>query len=259
MRGTLVTALACILVFSGCETDIEVVNPADPTPVVFCILNQDSTAQYLRLSRSYLTQNASIPPDEPDSILFARATKVAVEEIIGGKVTRSAFFTPVDVTKDSGFFPRQEHWVYRAYFTVKPETDYRLIIYVDEYDKIIYSSCFTVGDFDIVNPLYPEVRYIHMLPDHNLLFYWTKSLNAAIYQLGFVMHYLEMKDDLSTEKEILIPLKSIFYLVTAENLFSFPINSANFYGYLAEVLPVDPLVLRKCLTISAEVKSSDII
>ncbi|MFA5815952.1 MAG: hypothetical protein WC865_10070 [Bacteroidales bacterium] len=58
------------------------------------------------------------------------------------------------------------------------------------------------------NPLYPEVRYIHMLPDHNLSFYWTKSLNAAIYQLGFVMHYLEMKEDQTLEKEILIPRNS---------------------------------------------------
>jgi len=251
MRYYLITAFACILVFPGCETDIDVVIPADPTPVVYCILDQDSPVQYLRLSRSYLTEEASIPLDNPDSILLARATKVAVEEVIGGKITNRTFFTPVDVTKDSGYFPRQEHWVYRADFIVKPETDYRLIIYIDEYDKIIYSSCYTVGNFEIINPQYPEVRYIHMLPDHNLSFYWTKSLNAAIYQLGFLMHYLEMKEDQTLEKEILIPLKSVFYLQTSDNLFSYPINSTNFYGYLAEVLPADPMVLRKCLTIDA--------
>lgn len=255
MRYSLITAFACILVFAGCETEINVVNPANPTPVVYCILNQDTTVQYLRLSRSYLTKDASIPTDEPDSILFARVTRVAIEEVIDGQVTKREFFTPVDVVKDSGYFPRQEHWVYRADFTVKPETDYRLIIYIDEYDQIIYSSTYTVGNFEIVNPRYPEVRYIHMLPDHNLSFYWTKSLNAAIYQLGFLMHYLEMKEDQTLEKEILIPLKSIFYLVTTDNLFSFPINSTNFYGYLAKVLPADPMVLRKCLTIDAVVIS----
>ncbi|TSA35804.1 MAG: DUF4249 family protein [Porphyromonadaceae bacterium] len=255
MRYSLITAFACILVFSGCETEIDVVIPADPTPVVYCILDQDSPVQYLRLSRSYLTDNASIPPDEPDSILFARATKVAVEEVIDGKVTKRAFFTPVDIAKDSGYFPRQEHWVYRADFIVKPETDYRLIIYIDEYDQIAYSSCYTVGNFEIINPLYSEVRYIHMLPDHNLSFYWTKSLNAAIYQLGFVMHYLEMKEDQTLEKEILIPLKSIFYLQATDNLFSYPINSTNFYNYLAETLPIDPTVLRKCMTIDAVIIS----
>jgi hypothetical protein len=94
-----------------------------------------------------------------------------------------------------------------------------------------------------------------MLPDHNLSFYWTKSLNAAIYQLGFMMHYLEMQEDQTLEKEILIPLKSIFYLETTTNLFTYPINSTNFYNYLAEVLPADPTVLRKCLTIDAVIIS----
>jgi len=251
MRNIVIAVFAFSFLFTGCETDIDVVAPSDPTPVVFCILDQDSPVQYLRLSRSYLTEDASIPLTDQDSILFARATRVTVEEIVNGRVTRSASFSPVEVVKDSGYFPRREHWVYRADFSVRPETDYRLIIYIDEFDKIVYSTCYTVGDFDIVNPLYPEVRYIHLLPDHNLSFYWTKSINAAIYQLGFVMHYLEMKGDQSLDKEVLIPLKSIFYLQTADNLFSYPINSAGFYLYLAKVLPADPMVLRKCLDIDA--------
>jgi hypothetical protein len=261
MRKTLPPLLAlviffsAILAFSSCETDITVLAPAGTTPVVICILNQDSTTQYVRLSRSYAVTDATIPPDSPDSILFSKATKVGVEEVINGVVTNRSFFTPVELIKDSGFFPRQEHWVYKAEFKVKPETDYRLIIYPEETDEIVYSTCYTVGDFEIVNPLYPEVRYIHMLPDHNLSFYWTRSLNAAIYQLGFVMHYLEIGPDKTIEKEILIPLKSIFYLETRENLFSYPINSANFYNYLSEALPSDPALLRQCLSVDAVIIS----
>lgn len=255
MRYPIGIALSCVLFFQACETEIDIVSPADPTPVIYCILDQDSPVQYLRLSRSYLTDDASIPIAETDSILFERATKVAVEEIINGQVTNRAFFAPVNVVKDSGYFPRQEHWVYRADFKVKPETDYRLILYIDEYDKIIYSTCYTVGNFQISNPLYPQIRYIHMLPDHNLTFYWTKSRNAAIYQIGFQMHYLEMSEETTLEKEILIPLKSVFYLRTTDNLFSYPVNSTNFYKYLADTLQADPGVLRKCLSIDAVIIS----
>jgi hypothetical protein len=255
MRFSAVILIASLMLFMGCETGIDVTVPAGPTPVVYCILNLDSTAQYLRLSRSYITQDATVPPDKPDSILFARATRVAVEEVINGGVTRRAFFVPVDVVKDSGFFPRQEHWVYRADFSVKPETDYRLIVYENDSDNITYSACYTVGDFEIVNPVYPLVRPIHLLPDHNLSFYWTKSTNAAIYQLGFLMHYLEMQADRTIEKEILIPLRSIFYLRTTENLISYPLNSANFYGYLGNNLSADPTLLRKCLSVDAMIIS----
>ena len=254
MRNSLFAALILTIIFTGCETEINVIAPADPTPVVYCILNQDSTMQYLRLSKSYIVDDATIPPGSSDSLLFARATKVAVEEVINGKVTRRAYFTPMEIRKDSGFFPR-ENWVYRAEFTVKPETDYRLVIYLDNTDKIIYSTCYTVGDFQIVNPVYPEVRYIHMLPDHNLTFYWTKSLNAAIYQLGFVMHYMEISESEAVEKEILIPLRSIFYLQPNDNLFSYPINSVNFYSYLAQKMTVNPGLLRQCLKIDAVIIS----
>ncbi len=251
----LFTTFIWLGIFCSCETELDVIAPADPTPVVYCVLNQDSTFQYLRLSKSYIVEDGTVPPGNSDSILFPGSTRIAVEEIIGGEVTKRAFFSPVNVVKDSGFFPRTEHWVYRAEFKVRPETDYRLIIYLDKLDKIVYSSCYSVGDFEIVNPLYPEVRYIHMLPDHNLSFYWTKSLNAAIYQLGFMMHYLEISPETTVEKEILIPLKSIFYLETRDNLFSYPINSTNFYSYLAETLPADPTILRKCLDIDAVVLS----
>lgn len=255
MKYRLLAGFMVLLMITGCETEIDVVAPAKPSAVVYCVLDQDSPVQYLRLSRSYLSDDAQIPPNEPDSLLFSHATRVAIEEVISGEVTNRVFFTPVSVDKDSGFFPRQQHWAYRADFRVKPETDYRLIVYIEESDQIIYSTCYSVGDFEIMNPLFPEVRYIHMLPDHNLSFYWTKSLNAAIYQLGFVMHYLEIKEDQSQEKELLVPLKSIFYLQTTENMFSFPVNSTNFYSYLAEALTSDPSVLRKCLTVDAVIIS----
>jgi len=251
MRTFLLIFLITSMLVSSCETDLNIVNPAPPTPVVFCILDQDSPVQYLRLSRSYISGNGTIPPDETDSLLFARDTKVVIEEMVNGKVTNQAFFLPVDMGKDSGFFPSEVNWNYRAEFTVKPGTDYRLIVYIDDFDKIVYSTCYTVGKFDILNPLYPEVRYIHMLPDHNLSFYWTKSSNAAIYQIAFQMHYLEMGEDETIEKKILIPLKSIFYLETTENKFSYPVNSTSFYNYLARELPVDPMVLRKFLSIDA--------
>jgi hypothetical protein len=254
MKSALLPIIAGLFILFGCETDINVIEPSKPVPVVYCILNQDSDVQYLSLTRSYITEDATIPPQEQDSILFARATKIAVEEIIGGEVSRRLFFSPYEVKKDSGFFPSTERWAYRAEFKVKPETDYRLIIYIDAFEKIAYSTCFTVGDFNITNPVYPEVRYIHMLPDHNLSFYWTKSRNAAIYQLGFVMHYLEMGDE-TLEKEILIPLKSIFYLSTTNNLFTYPVNSTNFYTYLAQSLTVDPGLLRKCESIDAVIIS----
>ncbi|MDD4644780.1 MAG: hypothetical protein PHY99_02205 [Bacteroidales bacterium] len=251
MTKILFAALTLLLICSGCETDIDVIHEADPTPIVYCILNQDSTTQYLRLSRSYLTDQGNIPIGEPDSVLFSRATKVAIEEMIGGEVTNRMFFTPFDVVKDSGFFPVREHWVYRAKFKVKPDTDYRLVIYMDEYDKIVYSTCYSVGNFDILNPLYPEVRAIHMLPDHNLNFLWTKSNNAAVYQIGFLMHYLEIGEDQAVEKKILIPLSYIFYLESTDNRFSYSINSVKFYQYLAKSLVADPLVLRKFLSLDA--------
>lgn len=235
----------------GCESDIDVYREGNPLPVAYCILNQDSNTQNLRISRSYSSYRASDPPGSPDSLLFERALEAVIEEVDGDKVVKRVFFKPVEIQKDEGFFPYTEHWIYTAEINILPDTDYKLIIYLDEIDKIVYATCTTVTPFDILNPAYPEVRQLSFQTNHNPQFYWTKSKNGALYQLGFTLNYLEITDDRIETKELDIFLNTIFKLESSGHFFSQSINSAQFYINLAGQLKPDPAVIRQCISADA--------
>ena len=128
---------ACV----GCDSDIDIFQEEEPTPVIYCLLDQDQPIQSLRLSRSYNSYSAHIPPDSPDSILFERALDIALEQVNGDVVEKRAFFHPVDIRKDSGFFPVTEHWIYQTDMEILPEKEYKLIVHLEDKDKIIFSKC----------------------------------------------------------------------------------------------------------------------
>lgn len=234
-----------MLILGSCEADIDVFEEGDPTPVVYCILNQDKPVQSLRLTRSYNSYRASVPPDSPDSIRFMEAIEVALEQVDGNIVEKKAFFELVSIQKDTGFFPTTEHWIYQTDMNILPDKTYKLIIYLKETDRIIYSTCKTVTPFSIVNPAYPEVRDIHLQSDHNPQFYWTSSRNAGIYQMGFIMHYDEYTADGSESKSVQVNMNTRFVPDPSVHFLSQSINSTQFFLMMSEILDRNPDVIRR--------------
>ena len=129
------------IVFYGCEADFEVFRDGEPTPIVYCILDLENPTQKLRLSRSYKSYQPSEAPVSSDSLLFDSALDIVIEQIKDGLVEKQAFFAPVDVVKEDGFFPVTEHWIYETDMEILSNTSYQIIVYLNEYEKIVYSAC----------------------------------------------------------------------------------------------------------------------
>lgn len=246
--------LSLVFLFS-CETEIDVFREKDTTPVVWCLLDQDQEIQTLRLSRSYVSFQASIPPDSPDSVLLSQAIEIALEQVNGDIVEKRAFFEAVEIEKDSGFFPSSIHWIYQTDMMILPDTEYKLIIYHENEDKIVYSTCTTVTPFDIANPKYPELREIQFHTSHNPQFYWTRSENAGIFQMGYIFHYDEFSGDFFDSKELELSFNTTFVTDNSANFYNQSINSNQFYIKLKEALPADPGILRRFKSMDAFIVS----
>ncbi|MFA5816316.1 MAG: hypothetical protein WC865_11915 [Bacteroidales bacterium] len=229
----------------SCETEIDVVDESGSVPVVYCILNQDDTIHSLRLSRSYLTKNAQNPPVSIDSLVVKGKVNITIETVENSQVLSENRLLPYPISKDSGFFPSDLQWIYQANFKMKVNTLYRLIIEIKDWDYVAYSSIQSLGDFDLVDPGYPEARKIHLLDDHNPLIHWTRSQNAAVYQVGFRVHFKEIRGDQSQDKSIIILLTTAFYRNDPGAFYTYSINSNFFYKRLAESIPVDNTLLRQ--------------
>jgi len=252
MRFTSILLICCLI---ACEADIDVFREQDTTPVVWCLLDQDQDVQTLRLSRSYVSYQASIPPGSPDSVLLDLATDIVLEQVNGNIVEKRAYFEPVEIVKDSGFFPYNIHWIYETDMRILPDTEYKLIVYHEADDRIVYSTCTTVTPFTIENPKYPAMREIQFQSTHNPQFYWTRSKNAGVFQMGFILHYEEFSGESLEYKELEMSFNTTFVPDNSANFYNQSINSNQFYIKLLEELPVNPGVLRRFNHIDAFIVS----
>ncbi len=243
MKGVFCAFLLAFLV--SCETEIDVVDDSGSVPVIYCILNQNDTIQSLRLSRSYLSFNADNPPLSSDSLLVNGKVSITIESVENSLVISENKLLPCPVSKDSGFFPGDLHHIYQADFKVEANTLYRLIVEIKDRDYVSYSSFQSLGDFELLDPGYPEARKIHLVDDHNPLIHWTPSLNAAVYQVGFRVNFKEIRGALAVDKSVIILLTTAFYRNDPGAFYTYTVNSNQFYKRLAESIEPDHTLLRQ--------------
>jgi len=255
MKTKGILLLFVVFFFVGCESDIEIFHQDEPTPVVYCILNPEEDNQYLRLSRTYISYDATKPPDDADSILYPFSTQAKIEEVENGIVVNQSTFHPQEVVKDSGFFPSQIHWIYTSSMKIYPDKEYRLIIYSDKYDRIVFSTCKTLSSFKIIDPYYPEVRDIHFQNDHNPMFAWTNSKNAGIYQIGIVIHYDETIGMVTERKSLPIYLNWIYQNSDFDQTLYSSISSTQFYLRIKEGIEINQYAQRTLKSIDVFVNA----
>lgn len=249
MRRFLIPILTLLTV--GCQTEIEVVDGKGAVPIVYCVLNQDDTIQNLRLARSYLSFDASRPPASADSLQFGGKVSITIEEVDHSLVSAVIPMLPFLVSKDSGFFPGSGNRVYRGAFPIRDNTLYRLIVEIKEMDYLAYSSFVSLGDFEVVDPAYPEVRKIHLVDDHNPVIHWTQCQNAAVYQVGYRVHYNEFMEGETLGKTVIILFTTVFYRNNPGAFYSYTVNSNQFYKRMAESIKADSTLLRQLTSIDA--------
>ena len=247
--------LVLLLVFLSCETEINVFDPVASRPVAYCILNQDSDIQYLRLTKTYRSFDGKGIPASGDSLVYTTPVEAILERLENEEVIASYPFLRMESDKDSGLFPTDPFWVYAATHRLVPDADYRLVIYVEELETIVYSSCKSLSSFQILDPNYPDVRSIHMVDDHNPVFRWTEAKNAAMYQLGFLVHYIETLDGTIRNHEFLVPIRTTYQDDQSGGYSMLPVNSNQFYKILSENIPVNPAVQRKLESVDVMIQA----
>ncbi len=242
-----------VLLFFACETDVDLIHEAEPVPVVYCLLDPGKEIQSIRLSKSYISQLGTQPHDSLEMVTYQSQVHLAIEKIDDGQASTHTEFYPVTIEKDPGLFPGNYHAIYQAELEVAYESFYRLIIYLPDEELLIYGFTQVMGDFFIVDPNYPQVRPLHLMPDHNPVFHWTPADQATIYQLGFQLNYYESDSSSSTLKSLLIPLKTLVKRDNPGRFFTYDINSTQFYIAVGQLLEKNEAMIRSFHSLDAMV------
>ncbi|HNT70165.1 MAG: hypothetical protein BWX61_01354 [Bacteroidetes bacterium ADurb.Bin035] len=199
------TFIVAIVLFSSCSTDVDLTQEWQDIPIVYSILDLNSSTQYIRINRAFLgDDDASQLAHIPDSINYNYLLDVRVKEYDhDGNFVKEYICDTVHLWYNSDAFYSGYMPIYR--FTIpnpfsidyydttwlNPNYKYELVIYNPKYDKLITSSCDVIGNISITKP-YSGQPYLDFHTNSKSSIEWTSAKNGRLYELLFRFYYKEV-------------------------------------------------------------------
>ncbi len=198
------------LILSSCKSDFNLTAKWKEQMVIYCLLNQTDSVQYIRVNKTFLGQgNAYSMAAVHDSMNYSFLLNVRLEKWLNGALVQTfAVDTTTSIRQDSGTFANQPQILYRAHTSplgVNALTDdgaeYRLTVtnpktgyQASGRTKLIPSTGATLPDgsmgLQITSP-FPNPTYNFYLTNFPYKFKSTSGNNTRLYNTVFRFHYTE--------------------------------------------------------------------
>jgi len=214
----IILILALSFVFSSCETDFDTIAEWKDITVVYGLLDQKNSVQYIKINKAFLGDgNALVYAQEPDSSNYGFPLTVLVEERdeSTNNLIRTLNFGPTTIyNKEPGVFYYPEQVIYKktlndydtiikiiqsgviiGYDTIWLNENhlYKLLIQYPDLSKEISSETVLVHKFSINKPRRKGNMDFDPEPQNPQEFNWDKAENAGEYELKVKFHYKEIQ------------------------------------------------------------------
>lgn len=175
-------ALVLSGLFSGCKNDLEILAPYKESVAVYGLLNQDDTAQYIRVQRVFLGEgNALVMAQHADSAYYKPGElKVSLQRIKNGvpvsvdnpaSSAMEIVLTEAYVNLEPGLFNTNQ-LLYKTNHALYDDSQYRLLIHNNKTNADFSSTAVgLVGDFSSKltygqqqSVLTPSYAFINIFP-----------------------------------------------------------------------------------------------
>jgi len=219
----------------------------DPVPVVYCLLDPDSTVQYVRISQTYM-----IPLNEPGFRPSSEDLKIKERMLVYLAAERSDtrqdifYGEPVEnYPRDSGWFPADGGQVYRIRCSILPNCYYSLYIHLLESGRIIHARTRSFGTgFNIIDPEKVEGRTVNLYQNQDFIVRIKPVTWGSIYQTTLKFNYLELKDDKETPRSFVWPQPLLTQTDTSRSFIDQRISGERFMLEMSRALRPDPAIKR---------------
>ncbi len=207
MKKTVIYSLVAILLFSACSTKLDVVGNYKETMVVYGLLDQSQTTQYIKINKAFLGEgNALTYAQIKDSTQYANALNVVIKRIKGGVELSSYNLTPDNtIPKNAGTFygPDQTNVIYSFSTPLGPsdplniDSQYKLIIKNTNTGKEVSAQTSLLNDatFTLPNPSSASSSFSiikkNTSDDANFQVQWYSGKNVRAYQMIIRFHYTD--------------------------------------------------------------------
>ena len=181
------------LLFSACETDIDIIADYEDVTVVYGLLNQDSIT-YLKINKAFLGEgNALIMAKVEDSSNYTEMLDVKIEEWASGNLLNTFQLDTITIdNKEPGLFYNPYQILYKTEEPLNEDFKYKLIIQAGE--KQVTSETELVHDFSIIKPSAGSA-FIKFTYSSESAAEWSSSKNGKRYEVIIRFNFIEKSVD----------------------------------------------------------------
>ena len=250
------SVLSVCLVFGSCSTDFDINAEKKDITVVYGLLNQNDTAQFIKITRAFLGETSAYEmAQDPSQSSYGDDLDVKVDEIVNGVKTRTFYLQKVIIhIKEAGvfYYPDQEVYRFKPAPALNVNATYQLTISNKVSGKITSSSTVLIPDFTIIKPAYnPDNPLIGFVGSNGSYTTseaaWKSAKYARVYEPAFRFHYKEVNKTThdTVYNAVDWSLNTVYseFLNGGEEL-STTYSGESFYKLLQARIPVNPDVDR---------------
>lgn len=236
------------LILSSCSEDINLFSSGEPLPAVYCLLNNEDSVQYLRISSQYsiIGDPGSLKPDSADlTVKGDFIAYLAETDITGAQICH--YFSPSSaIKKDTGWFPTGALQVYETNCPIIPNTVYALYVYFTKEKRMVFAKTTSFGGaFQVIDPGLVPGRKMNIYPGEDFYFRYKPLLNAFVYQATARFQYDDIREGIATRKEFILAQPLEFDDQSAINYIEQRMSGDRFLLDVARNMPRDSTVRRR--------------
>ena len=139
----------------SCKNSLDVNDQWKEIPVIFGLLNQSDSIQYIKINKAFLgNQSALVMAGNYDTVNYAHQLDVKINEISNNAVINT-FTLPQDtsIAKPSGLFSYPKQVFYKlANHPLDPNNQYELVVTNTETGHVARAKTQLVQDFTVSSP-----------------------------------------------------------------------------------------------------------
>lgn len=253
-----ILALLLALGFTACNNEVDLTGDYEDTPIVYCLLNPDDSAHYIRIQKAFLVNGNVLETAQiPDSLKYDPADlDVEIQPLdansgnpIGSPIT---FQYQPGMVQDTGTFATNGAMIYSSTASLTDLRRYRLQITNTKLNKVITSETGLVYSTSTNFFLNPNAGTIIFNPTsgNGYTIRWRPAINGFVYQPEIVFRWTEV--DLTTGTQT---PDSIVWTLTSKSLTSdqaptemdFNLAQNSFYRFLGENLEPKPTNIKRVI------------
>lgn len=188
--------LIVVALFFSCSTDLKVLADYKETTVVYGLLSQSDTAQYIKVNKAFLGAGDALQMAQQfDSVTFGNQLTVQLEQITNGALVNTITLTrDSSIEKPNGIFSSPKQILFKTKAPLNQNSQYNLKIINNSTKNVVTASTSLVSDFAINSPSSSVINFSSTT--NKVKIAWDAAVNGKLY--GVTIRFYYQEKDLNT-------------------------------------------------------------